>query len=137
MLCNLLLHTLRLYCNFYTIQFFKMEKFLLYQYIVTSLSVLLLINFIINNILFKNTANYLLPESFKKAPPLVSILIPARNEASNIKRCVRSLLKQDYPNTEIIVLDDNSDDDTSLIVKKLAEKNSNLKLITGKPLKSG
>ena len=114
-----------------------MEKFLLYQYIITSLSVLLLINFIINNILFKNTANYLLPESFKKAPPLVSILIPARNEASNIKRCVRSLLKQDYPNTEIIVLDDNSDDDTSLIVKKLAEKNSNLKLITGKPLKSG
>ena len=114
-----------------------MEKFLLYQYFITSVSVLLLINFIINNILFKNTANYLLPESFKKSPPLVSILVPARNEAANIKRCVRSLLKQDYPNTEILVLDDNSDDDTSLIVKRLAEENSKLKLITGKPLKRG
>ena len=90
-----------------------MEKFLLYQYFITSISVLLLINFIINNILFKNIANYILPESFKKSLPLVSILIPARNEADNIKRCVRSLLKQDYPNTEILVLDDNSDDSTS------------------------
>jgi len=93
--------------------------------------------FIINIILYKNIANYLLPESFKKSPPLVSILVPARNEAANIRRCVRSLLKQDYPNTEIIVLDDNSDDDTSLIVEELAEKNSNLKLISGKPLKPG
>lgn len=109
----------------------------MYQYIITSLSVFFLINFIINIILYKNIANYLLPESFKKSPPLVSILVPARNEAANIKRCIRSLLKQDYPNTEIIVLDDNSDDDTSLIVKELAEKNSNLKLISGKPLKQG
>ncbi len=114
-----------------------MEKFLSYQYIITSLSVFFLINFIINIILYKNIANYLLPESFKKSPPLVSILVPARNEAANIRRCVRSLLKLDYPNTEIIVLDDNSDDDTSLIVKELAEKNSNLKLISGKPLKQG
>ena len=114
-----------------------MEKFLLYQYIITSLSVLFLINFIINNILYKNTANYLLPESFKKYPPLVSILVPARNEAANIRRCVRSLLKQDYPNTEIIVLNDNSDDDTALIVRKLAEENSNLKLINVKTRMAG
>jgi chlorobactene glucosyltransferase len=114
-----------------------MEKFLLYQYIITSLSVLFLINFIINNILYKNTANYSLPGSFKKSPPLVSILIPARNEADNIRKCVRSLLKQDYPNTEIIVLNDNSSDDTALIVEKLAAGNSNLKLINGKPLKPG
>ncbi|MFC2159995.1 glycosyltransferase, partial [Actinomycetota bacterium] len=57
--------------------------------------------------------------------------------AANIRKCVRSLLKQDYPNTEMIVLNDNSDDDTAMIVQKLAAENSNLKLINGKPLKPG
>ncbi len=114
-----------------------MDIFLLYQYLITLVLGLFLINFIANNILFKNTANHLLPESFKKSPPLVSILIPARNEADNIKRCLRSLLKQDYPNTEILVLDDNSNDNTSQVVKKLAEKDNRVKLIIGKPLKSG
>jgi chlorobactene glucosyltransferase len=110
---------------------------LLYQYSIASILILFLINFIINNILFKSTANYSLPESLKKSTPLVSILIPARNEAENIKRCLRSLLKQDYPNIEILVLDDNSNDSTLLSVKQLAEKNSRIKLIAGKPLKRG
>jgi chlorobactene glucosyltransferase len=64
-------------------------------------------------------------------------MVPARNEAENIKMCVISLLKQDYANIEILVLDDNSTDDTSLIVKRIAEKDSRVKLITGKPLKDG
>ncbi len=72
-----------------------------------------------------------------KRPPLVSIMIPARNEAENIKRCIASLLKQDYPNIEILVLDDSSNDDTSLIVKRIAEKDSRVKLFTGKPLING
>ncbi len=114
-----------------------MNIFLLYQYFITSILGLFLINFIINNILFKNTANYLLPENLKKTPPLISIMIPARNEAENIKRCLRSLLKQDYPNIEILVLDDNSNDRTSLLVKEIAEKESRVKLIAGKPLKNG
>ena len=114
-----------------------MNILLIYQYFIASVLGLFLINFIINNILFKNTANYSLPESFKKNPPLVSILIPARNEAENIKRCLRSLLKQDYPNIEILVLDDNSSDNTSMSVKKLAEKDDRIKLVAGKPLKKG
>ena len=114
-----------------------MNIFIIYQYIITAILGIFLINFIINNIVFKNTANYCLPESFKKNPPLVSIMIPARNEAENIKRCLRSLLKQDYPNIEILVLDDNSDDGTSISVKKLAEKDKRIRLIAGKPLKKG
>ena len=114
-----------------------MDTFLLYQYFIASILVLFLINFIINNILFKSTANYSLPESLKKSTPLVSILIPARNEVENIKRCLRSLLKQDYPNIEILVLDDNSNDSTSLSVKQMADKDDRIKLITGKPLKRG
>jgi len=114
-----------------------MHLFLLYQYFVLSVLVIFLINFILNNIFFKNIAGYSLPESFIKRPPLVSIMVPARNEAENIKMCVTSLLKQDYANIEILILDDNSTDDTSLIVKRIAEKDSRVKLITGKPLKDG
>lgn len=114
-----------------------MHLFLLYQYFVLSILVIFLINFILNNIFFKNIAGYSPPESFIKRPPLVSIMVPARNEAENIKMCVKSLLKQDYANIEILILDDNSTDDTSLIVKRIAEKDSRVKLITGKPLKDG
>lgn len=45
------------------------------------------------------------------APP-VSICIPARNEADNLRRLLPSLLRQNYPSLEIIVWDDGSDDDT-------------------------
>jgi len=114
-----------------------MNTFIIYQYIITAILGLFLINFIINNIVLKKTSKYRLPESFKKNPPLVSVMIPARNEAENIKRCLRSLLKQDYPNIEILVLDDNSIDSTSASVKEVAEKDGRIKLISGKPLKKG
>lgn len=70
----------------------------------------------------------------KKNLPLISVLVPARNEERNIRRCLSSLLKQDYPNLEIIVLDDNSCDKTPEIVREFCEKYSNLKLIKGKEL---
>ena len=51
--------------------------------------------------------------------PRVSILVPARNEALNIAPCVRSLLAQDYPNCELLVLDDHSADGTGEILRRL------------------
>jgi chlorobactene glucosyltransferase len=51
--------------------------------------------------------------------PLVSILVPARNEERNIEECVRSLLLQDYPACELIILDDHSEDRTAEIVEEL------------------
>ena len=51
--------------------------------------------------------------------PLVSILVPARNEERSIEACVGSLLAQDYPNCEVLVLDDHSEDATGAIVEKL------------------
>ncbi|MDH7490097.1 MAG: glycosyltransferase family 2 protein, partial [Anaerolineae bacterium] len=39
--------------------------------------------------------------------PLVSVLVPARNEERNIGACLESLRAQDYPNLEILVLDDD------------------------------
>jgi len=114
-----------------------MHLFLLYQYIITGLVIAFFINFLINNFVFRKISNYTLPEDFKNTPPLVSILIPARNEELNIKRCIKSLLKQDYGNIEILVLDDGSVDNTSIIVKNLEKIDKRVKLFTGKPLKKG
>lgn len=61
--------------------------------------------------------------------PTVSVLVPARNEAHNIELCVRSLLTQDYPNYEVIALDDDSTDATGAILDRLAHHDSRLRVI--------
>lgn len=66
--------------------------------------------------------------------PFVSIMVPARNEERNIERCISSLLNQDYPDYEVIVLDDESEDRTWEILNRLAEGNSRLRLMKGRPL---
>ncbi len=114
-----------------------MEVFLYYQYLVLLILLLILINFIINNILFKKISAYSLSAQTIKDPPLVSVLIPARNEEANIKRCLKSLLKQDYPHLEIIVLDDHSSDATYAIASRLAKKDARLKVVKGSKLKKG
>jgi chlorobactene glucosyltransferase len=74
-------------------------------------------------------------------PPLVSILVPARNEQRSIEACIGSLLRQDYPNCELLVLDDHSEDDTGEIVKKLlteaAERGMQAQMLRGEPLPEG
>jgi len=114
-----------------------MDIFLLYQYIITAILLFVLINFLINNILFKDTSRFKLPENILAQNPLMSILIPARNEEENIKRCIISLTKQDYENIEILVLDDNSIDDTARMVLELSQKDPRIKLYSGGPLKKG
>jgi len=73
----------------------------------------------------------------QKPYPLVSVLIPARNEEQNIKKCVSSLVKSDYPRLEIIVLDDESKDRTYEIVKRLSVGEEKLRIIRGKKLPPG
>jgi len=73
----------------------------------------------------------------KEPLPLISVLIPARNEERNIKNCIASLLRQNYPNLEIIVLDDNSADQTYKIAKDLSLLSRKLKIIKGKKLPPG
>lgn len=69
--------------------------------------------------------------------PRVSILVPARNEARNIARCVESLLNQSYPDWEIWVLDDDSSDGTHDILSALAARDPRLRLLAGAPLPQG
>ncbi|HEV2474697.1 MAG TPA: glycosyltransferase family 2 protein, partial [Chthonomonadales bacterium] len=58
------------------------------------------------------------------ALPPVSVIVPARNEERNIARCVTSLLEQGYPDYEVIVVDDDSTDETPRILDELARSHS-------------
>ncbi len=69
--------------------------------------------------------------------PLVSILVPARDEAANIAACVRGLLAQDYSAFELIVLDDGSSDGTGAILAELAAADPRLRVLIGGPLLPG
>ncbi|MGC8894565.1 MAG: glycosyltransferase [candidate division WOR-3 bacterium] len=69
--------------------------------------------------------------------PRVSILLPARNEERNIVQCVHSLLAQDYPDYQVIVLDDESTDRTWELLQNLARGDNRLKVIKGEPLPEG
>ncbi len=69
--------------------------------------------------------------------PRVSILLPARNEANNISEAVECLAGQDYPDFELVVLDDCSEDRTLEILRELAGRLENLRVVQGKALPEG
>lgn len=62
--------------------------------------------------------------------PLVSVIVPAYNEEVNAIRTVNSLLAQDYPNLEIVFVDDGSKDETFLIVSEFFKDNSSVHTYT-------
>ncbi len=55
--------------------------------------------------------------------PRVSVLIPIYNVEAYIEECLRSVLKQDYSNLEIILVDDCSPDNSLVIAEKVIEEN--------------
>lgn len=69
-------------------------------------------------------------------PPL-SVIVPVRNEAVNVARCLTALLAQDYPDLEIIVVDDDSRDGTVDIVRRVAAGDLRVKVISARPLVVG
>ena len=70
-------------------------------------------------------------------PPLVSLVIPARNEERNIRRCAESALASSYPRLEVIVVDDHSTDETGAIASALARDDARLRVITPDALPAG
>ena len=81
----------------------------------------------------------LLPSLRSGAPddgPLVSVIIPARNEERAIERTVRAMLAQRYRNLEVIVVDDRSTDATRAILRTL-EDDSRLVVVDGEETPSG
>jgi len=66
--------------------------------------------------------------------PLVSIVIPARNESRNIAPCVESALASTYPRLEVVVVDDHSTDDTGAIAAAMAARDPRLRVVVPPPL---
>jgi len=107
---------------------------MLYQQIVFALLAVVLLNLLLNlRALRKPKSDIQVPEP----APLISVLVPARNEEANIGVCLESLRQQDYPNFEILVLDDSSADGTADIVARIAAEDSRVRLLHGQPLPSG
>ncbi len=69
--------------------------------------------------------------------PAVAVLVPARDEEANIRRCVTSLLAQDYPEFSVWVLDDASTDATLHILTELAATDARLHVGQSAPLPDG
>ncbi|MBP7726118.1 MAG: glycosyltransferase [Candidatus Bipolaricaulis anaerobius] len=70
--------------------------------------------------------------------PAVSILVPARDEERNIEACVESLLRQDYPQFEVIVLDDDSHDGTWALLQEIAARSGGrVRVLAGEPVPAG
>jgi chlorobactene glucosyltransferase len=71
--------------------------------------------------------------------PKVAVIVPARDEAANIGPCVESLSAQEYPSDSLalIVVDDDSTDETSAIVAALAKRDDRITLLRTPPLPPG
>ncbi len=65
-----------------------------------------------------------------KELPTLSVAIPARNETADLEACLRSVLANDYPKLEVLVLDDCSQDRTSQVIKSFAH--DGVRFIKGK-----
>ncbi len=101
---------------------------------------ILFIILIINLFTFYRLRPHIEPQT--TVQPLISILIPARDEEQSIERCIRSLLNQAYEQLEILVLDDHSSDLTTAIVQHIidelpAQKQGRLQLLQGEELPIG
>lgn len=70
-------------------------------------------------------------------PPLVSVVIAARNEEREIEGALKSVLTQNYENLEVIIVNDRSTDATPLILERMAPEHSELRVVTIRELPAG
>ncbi|MDQ2730445.1 MAG: glycosyltransferase family 2 protein [Armatimonadota bacterium] len=104
----------------------------LYHVIITLL-LLVFLKLVVQNLQDYRPA----PDVSPVGMPLASILIPARNEAENIEACIQSIFSQEYGHLEILVLDDDSQDDTAARIERLASTDGRLRLLKGAPIEPG
>ncbi len=76
-------------------------------------------------------------DSIPSDPPLVTVIVPARNEAHNIARCVTSVLTTSYPQLELVVVDDSSSDATADVARQAAASDRRMRIVRAAPLPDG
>jgi cellulose synthase/poly-beta-1,6-N-acetylglucosamine synthase-like glycosyltransferase len=79
-------------------------------------------------------------ESFNRTSnrsPKVSVILPARNEERYIARCLDTLLRQDYPDFEIIAINDSSTDRTGQIIQEYSQRDGRVVYVSAPPKPDG
>lgn len=103
--------------------------------ILTSISALLIALLAGISLLHWRKYRFIPPPATPSEPPSVSLLIPARNETHAVTRALTNVLALEYPKLEIIVLDDNSNDNTSEKIRSFAH--DGIRFIQGEPIPEG
>lgn len=78
---------------------------------------------------YSKLARYRSKTEAKEPLPPVSVIICARNEEENLRNYLPAILSQDYPEFEVILVNDFSEDDTKWLLKELTETHTNLRVI--------
>lgn len=105
---------------------------------LTTCTALIVLAFTLSIAVFRRRIPVLHPAAAPAATvPLISVIVPARNEAEQIERCVRSILALNYPHVQVIAVDDASTDATPQILARLAQEDARLLVVTGRPLAKG
>jgi chlorobactene glucosyltransferase len=63
-------------------------------------------------------------------PPLVTAILPAKDEATNLGGCLESICRQTYPNLQVLVVDDRSTDETGAIAREHAARDSRIRVLS-------
>jgi glycosyltransferase involved in cell wall biosynthesis len=69
------------------------------------------------------------PQPIPGPVPRVTILVPAKDEGERIRGCIESCLNQDYPDLEVIAIDDRSTDNTGAVMDQMAAQNPRLRVL--------
>jgi glycosyltransferase involved in cell wall biosynthesis len=69
------------------------------------------------------------PQPLPGPPPRVTLLIPAKDEGERIRGCVASALAQDYPDFQVIAINDRSTDNTGAVMDEMAAADPNLRVL--------
>jgi chlorobactene glucosyltransferase len=77
-------------------------------------------------------------EALGSDAPLVSVIVPARNEERSIRQCVESICASDYPAFEVIVVDDRSADETAQVARRIVpDRARRIVVVDGAELQEG
>jgi len=101
-------------------------------YIILGFTVLQMVIALVN-LIFREKPVHEVPDG----KPMISVLIPARNEEKNIGNLLNDLVRQDYRNIEVIVFNDQSEDTTDHIVSECEKKDGRIRLINSAGLPEG
>ena len=105
---------------------------LLLDYVFYSFTIVVVLQAIYYLFIFSRFT-YLEPKKEKEKNIPVSILICAKNEADNLNTFLPYILKQDYPQFEIVLINDDSSDDTLEIMESFTSKHNHVKIVNVAP----